>query len=682
MTISGGSIGFRADAESGSEVNITGGNVGEQFEAKSGSVVNISGGHVGASFEAESGSEVNITGGVFADNFSATGSDVELIGGVFFLNGVAYTDPTITLSTSPFVRDDVFAGTLADGSTFIFAQDSADSLSGVTLTTVALPAPAASPITVTTDISGGPSGLRPGHTLTLQNGGVLGKNYAVVNATLNVEGGVVGEGLETAGSVVNISGGTVGNSAQAFKGSIVNISGGAVGNDFHAEVGSEVNISGGHVGEDFYAEAGSVVNITGGSFGDGFRAFEGNFVPDAEVNISGGSIGDFWAFSNNLVRLNLIGGEFFVNGVAYTDTDFALQDDDVFTGTLADGSTFIINYFTSSPSRRHGSFDLTLSSLPTLDTTPVFVTTDISAAPSGLRLGQTMTLQAGGVLGRNFAVVDATLNIEDGVVGFSLEAADSVVNISGGAVGDEMEAYSGSVVNISGGSVGDNVLANSGSEINISGGSVGNNIFAYTGSEVNITGGSVGTDFRAFNGSVINISGGNVGNDFEAESGSEVNISGGTVGDGFRASFTSIVNVSGGTMGSFATNAPTNITGGHFGGEFYAGNIVDISGGSFGANVIIDQAGQANLFGTEFFLDGVLLDELIEDELFMVEERDVTLSGRLADGSAFSFDLNSSRVVGQDYFLRVSVTRVIPEPSSLMFLMLGGLSLVRRRMRP
>lgn len=249
--------------------------MGERFEVYSGGVVTISGGSVGARFDNESG------------------SGVELIGGEFLLNGIAYTDPTITLNFG-----DIFTGTLADGSTFLFAQDAGDTLTGVTLTSSVLPGYSTTPTFVTTDISGGLSGLRAGQTMTLQNGGVLGKNYAVINATLNIQDGIVGEGLETANSVVSISGGTVGEGFYAGLGSQVSISGGNVGNFFDAVSGSTVNISGGSVDWFFEAGSGSVVNLSGGSIGDWFSGNSGS-----EINITGGTVGENFR-SNGIVNLS------------------------------------------------------------------------------------------------------------------------------------------------------------------------------------------------------------------------------------------------------------------------------------------------------------------------------------------------------------------------------------------
>ena len=191
------------------------------------------------------------------------------------------------------------------------------------------------------------------------------------------------------------------------------------------------------------------------------------------------------------------------------------------------------------------------------------------------------------------------------------------------------------------GVLGINFDANSGSEVNISGGTVDNFFDANSGSEVNISGGSVGTHFNAESGSEINISGGTVGDFFDANSDSKVNISGGSVGAGFRAFSESAVNISGGLIGD----------------NFHA----------FRESTI-------NLYGREFILDGVSLGATLRiDNAFTINDRDVVLSGRLADGSAFSFDLNSSVFppnTDQDFFrpdATLTVTLVSTPPTNITY---------------
>jgi hypothetical protein len=50
-----------------------------------------------------------------------------------------------------------------------------------------------------------------------------------------------------------------------------------------------------------------------------------------------------------------------------------------------------------------------------------------------------------------------------------------------------------------------------------------------------------------------------------------------------------------------------------------------------------------NFFGTEFLLDGAAIEGLTVGATVQIDQRNLTLSGRLADGSTLGFDLNSSR---------------------------------------
>ena len=157
--------------------------------------------------------------------FGPGSGTVEISGGEFELNGIAVADLNAGLGF-----DEVFTGTLADGSVFIFARPGGvgvrDQLRGngaVTLSPVALPAADPTPITVTT--GPGPStGLRSGQTLTLSGDGTLPQDFAAVNAALNIEGGTVGDGLEVAGTDLTISGGAFG-SVSVYAGSTLHLTG-------------------------------------------------------------------------------------------------------------------------------------------------------------------------------------------------------------------------------------------------------------------------------------------------------------------------------------------------------------------------------------------------------------------------------------------------------------------------
>ena len=164
--------------------------------------------------------------------------------------------------------------------------------------------------------------------------------------------------------------------------------------------------------------------------------------------------------------------------------------------------------------------------------------------------------------------------------------------------------------------------------MNIAGGIVGDRFDAESGSEVNISGGTVGDEVSAKSGALVNITGGTLGNEFFAFSNSEVNISGGTVGDSFGNSG-SVLNISGGAFGH------------SFGG---LRSVVNISGGTFGENVRILSDTVFNILGTEFFIDGERLDDLLPGETFTITRQNATVSGIFADGNQFSFDLREDVV--------------------------------------
>ena len=133
----------------------------------------------------------------------------------------------------------------------------------------------------------------------------------------------------------------------------------------------------------------------------------------------------------------------------------------------------------------------------------------------------------------------------------------------------------------------------------------------------------------------------------------------------------SVVNISGGTFADV---------------EAFSGSVVNISGGIIENSFEARSGSAVDLIGIEFLLDGELLELAVGDTL-TITERNLTLSGLLADGSAFSFDLNTSQSrFNDDLFDRdatLTVTRVssVPEPSGMVLLVSGSLLLCLRRSR-
>ena len=165
------------------------------------------------------------------------------------------------------------------------------------------------------------------------------------------------------------------------------------------------------------------------------------------------------------------------------------------------------------------------------------------------------------------------------------------------------------------------------------------------GSEVNINGATVG-DINAVNGSELNISSGFVGR-LVILSGSVANVSG-IVSDFSRIGRDGVINLSGGGLGSDL--------------RVEDGGVLNIRSGSVGRGIDVQNGGTLNIFGSDFTLDGVLLDDLVAGEAFTILSRDVTLSGLNAEGSTFRFNLNSDFVLFQDQFepgSTLTVTQVL-----------------------
>jgi hypothetical protein len=621
VNISGGTVGFRFNAETGSTVNISGGTVDRGFNANANSTINITGGDIENVFEAKADSTVNISGGTVGKFFRAlAGSNVNFSGGELRLNGV----PVPGLESAgdsvnlSLPPDSILTGTLTDGSVFVFSSKFGDRFDGGAATFTAASIPVATSDVIHTPTDPVPPGLRVGQTLNVSDGADLGNNFAAVGATLNIAGGTVGQNLEVLDSVVTISGGSVGGSFTAFPGSTVNISGGTVGSGLGVLSDSTVNISGGNVGPHISAGAsdGSSANVT--------------------INISGGvvgrSVGNLSANGGSIV--NISGGVVSGRLRAFADSTINLSGGSVTSILTADNSsTFNIS---------GGEFFLDGVLVPGLDA--VGDSTGVNL-PGGSRLTATLadgTVRIFGSL-RNDSFADGTLNL----ISSPLPTAPSIINLptdpvprglrtgqtlnlnTDGDLGQFFTAASVSVVNVNGGSVGRGFIAESDSTININDGAVGRDFVAFTGSTVNIVGGTVGRNFNANSGSTINISGGTVSGDFDAASGSTVNITGGIIGSGFDA---------------------------------FAGSAI-------------------NLIGFSFVLDGVdLAPGMTPDDIFPITDRDVVLEGVLADGSPFSFDLNSNFSNFLDFFdpnATLTVT-LVPEPGSLVLLGVGGLLVMRR----
>jgi len=102
--------------------------------------------------------------------------------------------------------------------------------------------------------------------------------------------------------------------------------------------------------------------------------------------------------------------------------------------------------------------------------------------------------------------------------------------------------------------------------------------------------------------------------------------------------------MTGGEIGSFGVfgGSTADVSGGTITRfpDVFEGGVANISGGDIFA-IRVHGGGEVNFTGTEFSIDGTPL-ALTPGETFVVDTREVNLSGTLADGSFFEADLNTT----------------------------------------
>ncbi len=309
-----------------------------------------------------------------------------------------------------------------------------------------------------------------GSTVNVNSGGLFGSQKTLIaDVQLNIfEGGRVNGVSAFGGVTVNVLGGELRLPLEVAAGATVLMSSGRITGTNQGLSGGLVTVTGGVLGRGFVVESGGVLSVSGGLLDEKFEAR-----PGSDVTLSG--------------------GEFQLNGAGVANLNGGLPFDGVFTGTLADGSVFILGQ-QAFDAIAPGTTTLVSAPLAPIDTTPKVVSAGTESG--GLRAGQVLTLIDGGSLGDHFAVVGATLNVNGGVVGENLEVANGTLNISGGQigsranlVGDSISLFSGSVVNISGGLFADQLQPLAGSTVDISGGVFEDGIRGRRGSDITLRGG-------------------------------------------------------------------------------------------------------------------------------------------------------------------------------------------------
>ena len=284
-------------------------------------------------------------------------------------------------------------------------------------------------------------------------------------------------------------------------------------------------------------------------------------------------------------------------------------------------------------------------------------------------------------------------NMELNLVGGSVWAvhayAGSQVNVEAGSLSSAGSLLGGARGSMSGGYARAwTLFANS--YLEMSGGSAGRVMTAGidTGpspdaSLLVVTGGQI--DVLDATGNVV-VEGGNIGDDFVFRGGGYVDISGGSIGDNLQVGYTVIGAIPNSdepiVVGS---GGRVTISGGSIGDNMvlYGLRSLTFSGGSIGQGFQALEDSQVNIVGSQFFVDGMELENPGVGQSIVLTERNVTITGRLADGQRFQFHLYDE--IGQgDFFSPVASVSVtfVPEPNSVVLVLLLGVFLVAARQWP
>ena len=151
------------------------------------------------------------------------------------------------------------------------------------------------------------------------------------------------------------------------------------------------------------------------------------------------------------------------------------------------------------------------------------------------------------------------------------------------------------------------------------------------------------------------VRGGSIGEGFVFRGGGTVEITGGTVGNGFQVGATVVGAIPNSSeplvVGSGGRVA---VSGGSVGHQMvlYAGRTLDFSGGTIGELFQASRGSQVNIVGSQFALDGVPLTAPVGGRTVPIEARNVSLTGRLARGEAFAFELYDIPGRGDYFFPR------------------------------
>ncbi|MCO6045614.1 hypothetical protein NG895_17085 [Aeoliella sp. ICT_H6.2] len=627
----GGHVGDSFNAGRGSVVSIEGGIVGYGFESI-GATVNVTNGSIGSGMKVFEGSQVNISGGsidgaliIYDGTVNITGGTIKSLdneGGTLSLSGGVQGDglgshrPIDVYGGECFldgVQFSVFPGSTAT----ILQSEGYSTLTGVYADGTPFAFSLADyDFTAISDFF--PPPLTPGVTL---HGAAVPPPTGPETITASTD--PVPAHIREGQTLIVDSGGVVGDDFMAGGGSTITVeAGGVVGRNLET-IGADVEVSGGVIETGFDAFQATTVLVTGGSIAS-MQAFDGS-----TVSVAGGAIGNLYAQRSSAV------------GVA-SGAIKSLVLEGSSAKVLGGWVGAITAQGDSSVRIAGGEFRLDGQPVPGLGTVGDLVAIDI---PSGSILSGTLTdgtpfhssdysIDAG-VLTLEMAqlppALPAAINLPGDHVPFGIREGQTLSVVSGGTVGDGFIAGWGSTLQVDGGSVGEDAVA-IGAEVGVAAGSIGDSFRAFSGSHVHVTGGLLEGRVDALEGSIFDISDGSVAGPLLARDGGEVNVSGGSL---FRL-------------------------------VAFEGSEVNLSGGSLSESFIAGAGSTVNIYGTSFRgVRGDFTPFLMPGVPYEITGRDFTLHGVLADGTPFSFDLNTSFMQFADRFETGAFISVILVPSVL-----------------
>ncbi|MCA9238797.1 MAG: hypothetical protein KDA37_01295, partial [Planctomycetales bacterium] len=622
LNMTGGSVGLGFKALNGATLNASGGWFESGAEIQSGATANFSGAQVESSLLARGGSAVRLSGGTLGTLLaSEPGTSVTLVGAEFQLDGLPVTGLTGPGSQVPFVvpTGSLLSGTLADGTPFAFSTQDQDNFSEVVLEEATLPAIGPALVTASTDSL--PLGIRTGQTLVVDGGATVRQNFSAgPGSTVNVlPGGVVSFGMEAIGAEVNVTGGEIDYGFDAMQGTTIGVSGGLV-DEVEVFEGSLLTISGsGNVGRvavkpgghadildgragGLFISAGGTATMSGGKL---VPYSQNMFGGGGSFDVMGGSFaGSFSTTGGGQVQLH--GGEFRLDGQPVSldpagTTPIEVPDGSVITGVLADGSPFA---FSSLKNDRIGAASVSLVTTQVPDTEPSPIVLSQQSGLTGLRAGQSLIIEDGGVVGEYLvALEDSSIHLRgNGYIGNSLSLVQAnLVMETGHASGFTLLAGSHAVV-AGDAQTGNATLYASRLDVRDS----GSVYYTYlrNGSHARIVGGEVSAAGRKF--------------PIYVESGSHIEFSGDARTSGI---------------------------------ELRSGTTGVIAGGVLDYEVDLLAGAELEIIATDFLLDGIPLADLAPGESLVWTERGGLLSGTFVSGQSFEFDLSaSSNSFRSDYF--------------------------------